>query len=146
MRGGSSPVANVDVVVAIDEVVAAPAPASASSPSSSSWDRGIDGVVAHGRWQPTSTCYHRTIEEAGETGQLPQLGSSCLVCLGVAILSQRAHHNTQRQLASGNPPRRAIGNNSKTRQRTVRSDRQLNLLGASDRAHATISILFASND
>jgi hypothetical protein len=42
--------AGMDGFVAVNEVVAATA--SASSPSSTSCDRGIDGAVAHGRWQP----------------------------------------------------------------------------------------------
>ncbi len=49
MRGVSSSVAKVDVVVALNEVIAtATATAtSASSPLSVSCNRGIDGIVVH---------------------------------------------------------------------------------------------------
>jgi hypothetical protein len=53
VRGASSLVTKVDIVVAINEEVAASA-ASASSPLLLLCIRGIDGSVAHGQWQPTS--------------------------------------------------------------------------------------------
>ena len=46
VRGASSPVSKVDVVVAVNEVVTAAA--SASSSSFPSCGRGIDGIIAHG--------------------------------------------------------------------------------------------------
>jgi hypothetical protein len=53
VRGASSLVTKVDIVVAVNEEVVASA-ASTTSPSSLSCIRGIDGGVAHGRWQPVS--------------------------------------------------------------------------------------------
>ena len=56
VRGASSLVTKVDVFVAVNAVVAAAA--SASSPSSMSCNRGIDGVITHGRCiQWTSTLW-----------------------------------------------------------------------------------------
>ena len=50
VRGAASPVAIVDVVVAVTEVFATAA--TALSPSLSLCNRGIDGVIAHEQWQP----------------------------------------------------------------------------------------------
>jgi len=50
VRGASSLVTKVDGLVAVNEVIAAAA--SALSPLSTLCDRGIDGIVAYGLWQP----------------------------------------------------------------------------------------------
>ena len=61
MRGASSLVTKVDIVVALNEEVIASA-ATLSTPSSPSCVRSADGGIAHGRWQPTS------IYAPGQTG------------------------------------------------------------------------------
>ncbi len=53
-RGASSLVMKVDIFVALNEEVVDASAASALSPLSSSCVRGVDGGVAHGRWQPAS--------------------------------------------------------------------------------------------
>ena len=68
VRGASSLVTKVDMVVAVNEEVVASA-ASASSPSSSSCVRGIHGGVAHGRWQPTSIHALGLLKAAGGRGK-----------------------------------------------------------------------------
>ena len=57
--------AKVDVVVAVNEVVATAS--SASTPSSSLCNRGIAGVVAHGGGSPHPSA--RTIEGGRRQGQ-----------------------------------------------------------------------------
>ena len=68
MRGASSLVTKVDIVVAVNEEVVASA-ASATSPSSLSCIRGIDGGVAHGRWQPASIDTLGRLRAAGGRGK-----------------------------------------------------------------------------
>jgi hypothetical protein len=58
----------VDIVVAVNEEVVASA-ISASSPSSSTCVIGIDGSVAHGRWQPVSIHALERLRAAGGRGK-----------------------------------------------------------------------------
>ena len=68
VRGASYLVTKVDIVVALNEEVVASA-ATSSSPSSSSCVRGIDGGVAHGRWQPASIYALGRMRAAGGRGK-----------------------------------------------------------------------------
>ncbi len=68
VSGASSLVTKVDIDLALNEEVVASA-ASALSPSSSSCVRGIDGGVAHGRWQPASIYALGRLRGAGGRGK-----------------------------------------------------------------------------
>ena len=68
VRGAYSLVTKVNIVVTLNEEVVASA-ASASSPSLLSCVRGIDGSVAHGRWQPTSIYALGRLRAAGGRGK-----------------------------------------------------------------------------
>jgi len=68
VRGESSLVTKVDIIVAFNEEVVASA-ATPSSPSSLSCVRGVDGRVTHGRWQPTSIYVLGRMRAAGGRGK-----------------------------------------------------------------------------
>ena len=68
VRGASSLVTKVDIVAALNEEVVSSA-ASALSPSLLSCIRGIDGGVAHGRWQPASIYALGRLRAAGRRGK-----------------------------------------------------------------------------
>jgi len=68
VRGASSLVTKVNIVVALNEEVVA-STATPSSTSSSSCVRGVDGSVAHGRWQPASIYALGRMRVAGGRGK-----------------------------------------------------------------------------
>ena len=68
MRGESSLVTKVDIIVAFNEEVVASA-ATPSSPLSLSCVRGVDGGVTHERWQPASIYALGQMRAAGGRGK-----------------------------------------------------------------------------